>query len=139
MVLAAVATTVGGAGLESECSSEPPPVKSSCRAGFFAGKPDSSTPSFFGGNSPPPPPPSPILKKFRISSFSRNPENFSFFSPEKKKSHLRKNEEFHKSAQENTHKTKPRSESRRNAKNQKPIRRLLKSSNGTLNLIRLYI
>lgn len=64
IVLTTVATTVGGAGLDSECSAEPP-VKSSCLAGVFAGKPDSSvTPSFFGGNSPPPPPPSPISTIF---------------------------------------------------------------------------
>lgn len=73
-----VATTA--VGLDSEF----PPVKSSCLAGVFPGKPDSSvTSSFFGGNSPPPPPPPPPPSL--ISKFSNLPtQNFLFYLPPKK-------------------------------------------------------
>lgn len=129
VVFTSVVTTVGVVALDSECSSEAP-VKSSCRAGVLAGKPDSpSTPSFFGGNSPPPPPPSPIYENFRISSFFQRTQKISFFYLPPKKIHTVEEKKKREIPQiSSTTHTKSRSESLRSAKikNSKQMRRLLK-------------
>jgi hypothetical protein len=110
-----VATTVGAAGLDSECSSEPP-VKSSCLAGFFVGKP-SSTPSFFGGNSPPPPS-SPISQRFSNLQNQKNPEIFLFSTVDI--IHREKTRNSYKSARKIQIRISPERE------NHKSIRRLLR-------------
>ena len=111
---------------DSECSSEPP-VKSSCVAGFFAGKQDSSdTPSFFGGKSPPPPPPSPIWKFSNLKTFQGTQKRISFSIFPRPRS-------YHKLAQREKTQIRIPRQSAKKKKRKRTDSAAVKSSDETLN------